>query len=723
MQERGTGMTETETAAKKIAQEMGLDMDNVLKTVALIDEGNTIPFIARYRKEVTGNMTDETLRNLYDKLTLYRNFEKRKNDILRMLAKNEVLTPELEDSIHCAKNITELEDLYRPYRPKKRTRAVIAQEKGLKPLADHILAGRDGISARAEEFLSEEMGVPTVEEALKGARDIAAEVVSDDPRARKLLRSLIYGKGHIVSRSKGEDGPGNYEMYADYREPCRKIQPHRVLALNRGEREGFLQVKIEVPEAEALSILENLFLGEGFSDESAGHLKEAAADGWKRLLFPSLEREVRGDFTERAEEGALNVFKDNLRSLLMAPPVYAKRILAIDPGMRTGSKIACVDETGRLLETAVIFPIPPQNEKEKSAGTLLDLARKHNINAIAIGNGTGCREIEEFVAETISSRGLELRYTIVNEAGASVYSASKLGQGEFPHLDVAERSAVSIARRLQDPLSELVKIDPRSIGVGQYQHDVNQKRLQEVLDGVVESCVNRVGVDLNTASAALLGYVAGINRPVAENMVKYREENGPFRSREEIKGVPRLGPAVFKQCAGFLRIPDAANYFDRSAVHPESYGTARQVMDRLGLSFEDLGNPSAVPEADTKKLAAELGVGEPTLTDIFDEFKRPGRDPREELPEPVFKKGVLKMEDLAEGMRLSGVVRNVVDFGAFVDVGVHQDGLVHISELSDKYVKHPLDVVKVGDVVEVKVLSVDVERKRIELSMKRGREG
>ena len=708
---------ETKTVVNKISQEMNIDFNNVVKTVELIDEGNTIPFIARYRKEATGNLTDETLRALHDKLTLYRNFEKRKEDILRILSEKEILTPELEESINNARNITELEDIYRPYRPKKRTRAIIAEEKGLRPLAEYILAGKADVEAQAREFLNEEKEVFTVEDAVKGAKDIVAEFISDDPKARKLLRSLIYSKGMITSKLKG-DSAGNYEMYADFREPCSKIQMHRVLALNRGEREGFLQVRIEVPQEDALSILHNLYIKEDFSPESLEHLEEAIADSWKRLLFPSLEREVRGDFTEKAQEGALKIFKDNLRSLLMAPPVSGKRILAIDPGLRTGSKLACVDETGKLLETGVIFPIPPKNEKEKSAQILEGMVKKHDINAIAIGNGTACREIEEFIAELIAGNGFELEYTIVNEAGASVYSASKLGQYEFPELDVAERSAVSIARRLQDPLSELVKIDPGSIGVGQYQHDVNQKRLREVLDGVVEACVNQVGVDLNTASAPLLGYVAGINKTVAENIVKYREENGSFRGREELKKVPKLGPAVFKQCAGFLRIPGAPNYFDRSAVHPESYEVAEQLMDRLGLSFEDLGNPSAVPKINAAEIASELDIGEPTLIDILNEFKSPGRDPREGLPSPVFKKGVLKMEDLREGMELSGVVRNVVDFGAFVDIGVHQDGLVHISELAAEFVKHPLDIVKVGDVVNVRVISVDVERSRISLSMK-----
>lgn len=710
-------MPEVEIVFKRIAQEMGIDSHDITKTVELIDEGNTIPFIARYRKEITGNMTDESLRTLYDKLTLYRNFEKRKADILRMLTEKEILSPELAKALHEARNITELEDIYRPYRPKKRTRAVIAREKGLQPLADYIMLGEEEPERRAKEFVDEEKEVFSAADALQGARDIIAEVISDDPGARRLLRELVYRTGFIVSRAKG-DSPGNYEMYANFREKCGKLQPHRVLALNRGEKEGFLQVKMELSDEEALPIIRHLFIKDSFSVQSTAYLHEAITDGWKRLLYPSLEREVRSELTEKGEEQALKVFKDNLKNLLMVPPVSGKRLLAIDPGIRTGSKVACVDETGKLLDTAVIFPIPPHNEKEKSAGMVMELIRKYDINAVAIGNGTGCREIEEFVTGLFAADELELHYTIVNEAGASVYSASKLGQGEFPGLDVAERSAVSIARRLQDPLSELVKIDPRSIGVGQYQHDVNQKRLKEVLDGVVESCVNQVGVDLNTASASLLGYIAGLNKTVAANIVHYREENGSFKSRKELQNVPKLGPAVFKQCAGFLRIPGAENYFDRSAVHPESYATAKQVMEHLAISFDDLGRSSRIPEVDGKELADELGVGELTLIDIIKEFKRPGRDPREGLPEPVFRKGILDIKDLREGMQLSGVVRNVVDFGAFVDIGVHQDGLVHISELSENYVRHPLDVVKVSDVVDVKVISVDREKNRIGLSMK-----
>ncbi len=720
-------MVDEKKIYEKIARELDLGVDRITKTVQLIDEGNTVPFIARYRKEITGGMTDENLRDLHEKLILYRNFEKRKADILRMLAEKEILTPELEKFINSAKSITELEDIYRPYRPKKRTRATIALEKGLKPLADMLLSGSKEIEVKAGDYLKDD--VPTIEEALKGAKDIVAEKISDDHKVRYLLRNLIYSKGSIATQSRkdesekkdssGEkDTSGKYEMYARFQEPLSKIQPHRILALNRGEKEDFLQVKIMVPEDEAVMIIRSRYIKEGFSSFSVKHLEETVKDSWKRLLFPSLEREVRGYLTEKGEEQALKVFKENLKNLLMAPPVQGKRLLGIDPGLRTGCKVACVTETGSLLETAVIFPTPPRKEKEKSARTLRELITRHNINAIAIGNGTGCRETEEFVSEMLSSDSLDIHYTIVNEAGASIYSASRLGQEEFPYLDVAERSAVSIARRLQDPLSELVKIDPGSIGVGQYQHDVNQKKLKETLNGVVESCVNLVGVDLNTASTSLLSYVAGINKTVATNMVKYREEQGLFTSRSQLKSVPRLGTSVFKQCAGFLRITDAKNYLDRSAVHPESYKTAKKMMEELGLSFEDLGNPSLVPDINIKELSAKLEVGIPTLEDILREFKRPGRDPREDLPSPVFKKGVLDIKDLKEGMQLKGVVRNVVDFGAFIDIGVHQDGLAHISELSDSYVKHPLEVIKVGDVVEVKVITINQEKKRISLTLK-----
>jgi len=703
---------------RRIAAELNLDSRPISRVVALLDEGNTVPFIARYRKEISGGMTDEELRLLLEKLTLYRNLEKRREDIHRLLAEQGVLTSELESALQNAVNVTELEDIYRPFRPKKRTRASLAREKGLEPLAHLIMEGRQEPQEAAQQYLDEEKGILSLEEALQGARDIIAEAVSDDPRIRQALRTFISEEGVMATRSR-KDTESTYDMYCDFREPCRKIQPHRVLAINRGEKEEFLQVKIEIPEEKALFLMQKYYIKEDFTPGSKFHLQEAIEDCWKRLLFPSMEREIRNDLTQKAEEQALKIFKENLRGLLMVPPVKGKRLLGIDPGLRTGCKIACVDETGKLLETAVIYPTPPRHEKEKAARTVIGLMEKHALNAIAIGNGTGGRETEEFVAEILAEYKKDVEYTIVNEAGASVYSASKLAREEFPDLDVAERSAVSIARRVQDPMAELVKIDPRSIGVGQYQHDVDQKKLAETLDGVIESCVNQVGVNLNTASAALLGRVAGINKTVAANIVAYREENGVFKSRGELKKVPKLGPSTFKQCAGFLRLPEAQNYFDRTAVHPESYETAEKIMAVMGIRPHQLGRTEEIPSVDIKKLAAELQAGEPTLRDIIDEFRKPGRDPRDDLPKPVFKKGILDMGDLKDGMELQGIVRNVVDFGVFVDIGVHQDGLIHISQLSDRYVKHPLDVVKVGDVVSVRVLSVDAGRKRISLSMKK----
>ena len=719
---------ETEKTEKKIlgriAAELNLEYQNVSRVVALLDEGNTIPFIARYRKEVSGGMTDEELRLLSEKLSQQRNLEKRREDIRRLLAEQDALTPEIEAALESAANITTLEDIYRPFRPRKRTRATIAREKGLEPLAQLIMAGDKDPEQSAPDYINAEKEVLTAEDALSGARDIIAEIISDDPKLRPQLRSFILDEGIISSSvhkdAENADNTNIYEMYFDFREPCKKIQPHRILAMNRGEKENVLQVKIEVPAEKILLLIQNYYIKSSYHKNAQLQLFEAINDSWKRLLFPSLEREIRNTLTMKAEEQALKVFQENLKSLLMIPPVRGKRILAIDPGLRTGCKIACIDETGKLLETAVIFPTPPRLEKEKSAQTVLELLDKHNLNAIAIGNGTGGRETEAFIAEILETNKLNVEYTVVNEAGASVYSASKLGQAEFPALDVAERSAISIARRLQDSMAELVKIDPRSIGVGQYQHDVNQKQLAATLDGVVESCVNRVGVDLNTASPALLAYVAGINKAVAASIVAYREENGSFKSREELKKVPKLGPAAFKQCAGFLRIPDAENFLDRSAVHPESYTTAKKLMEMLGIAASDLGKKDfSLPQHNIKELAAALQVGEPTLRDILAEFVKPGRDPRDDLPQPVFKKGILELEDLKEGMELQGVVRNVVDFGAFVDIGVHADGLIHISELSTSYVKHPLDKVKVGDIVKVKVLSVDLQKKRISLSLKR----
>lgn len=709
-----------EKILRNIAAELKLDLSSLGRVVALLDEGNTIPFIARYRKEVSGGMTDEELRLLTEKLALYRNLEKRREDIHRHLSDQGVLTPELEAAVQKAVTATELDDIYRPYKPKKRTRASVAREKGLEPLALLILEGMRDPLEGAGRFLDEEKGVLSVEDAMEGARDIIAEMVSDDPRVRQELRSFLSKEGIMVTRSK-KDTESSYDMYYNFQEPLKKIQPHRVLAINRGEKEEFLSVKIEIPEDKALFLINKYYIKKDFHSKAVIHLENALQDSWKRFLFPSLEREMRSGLTQKAEEQAQIIFKENLKGLLMVPPIKGKRILGIDPGLRTGCKIACVDETGNLLEVAIIYPTPPRNDKEKAARVVKELMEKHSLNAIVIGNGTGGRETEEFVAEALSLYGKEIEYAVVNEAGASVYSASKLGREEFPDLDVAERSAVSIARRVQDPMAELVKIDPRSIGVGQYQHDVNQKTLAETLSGVVESCVNQVGVDLNTSSPALLERVAGINKTVANNITAYRRENGSFKSRKELKKVPKLGPSAFKQCAGFLRIPEAEHYFDRSAVHPESYDTAEKIMAAVGITPDKLGMPDAIPPVDIKELAAVLQVGELTLADILDEFKKPGRDPREDLPKPVFKKGILNLEDLKEGMELQGIVRNVVDFGAFIDIGVHQDGLAHISELSDRFVKHPLDVVRVGDVVNARVLAVDAKKKRISLTLKTGK--
>ncbi|MBS4022687.1 MAG: RNA-binding transcriptional accessory protein [Dethiobacter sp.] len=708
-------MNREERIISRIAQDIGLSAQRVSKAVVLLDEGNTVPFIARYRKEVTEGMTDEELRLLFDKLSLYRNLEKSREDIIRFLSEQGVLTAELEASVLAAATATELEDIYRPYRPKKRTRATIAKEKGLEPLARALLTGIEDPESEAESYINQENEIFSSEDALSRARDIIAEIAADEALTRRQIRNLIFDKGQIVSRAlKQEESP--YEMYYDFSEPLKKVQAHRILAMNRGEKEEYLNVKINFPDEPALEALERFYLKQDFPPQSGKQVEAAIKDGWKRLLSPSLEREVRNEITLHAQEQALKIFKANLKGLLLTPPVPGKRILGLDPGYRTGCKLACVDETGKLLETAVIYPTPPYNKKEAAAVTVKRMIEQHRLNTVAIGNGTAGRESEEFIADVIANVGREVEYTVVNEAGASVYSASKLGQTEFPELDVAERSAVSISRRVQDPLAELVKIDPRSIGVGQYQHDVNQKRLQEVLDGVVEDCVNQVGVDLTTASCALLERVAGINKTIAANIVAFREQHGTFRAREELKKVPKLGPASFKQCAGFLRIPTAENYLDRSAVHPESYTVAGKLIDIMQISPSALGNRSAIPAIDIKETALNLGVGEPTLHDIVEEFKKPGRDPREDVPKPVFKKGVLHLEDLREGMELTGIVRNVVDFGAFVDIGVHQDGLVHISQLSDKFVKHPLDVVQLGDVVKVKVISVDVKKKRIALT-------
>jgi len=709
----------------RISDEFSIRPNYVENTVKLIDEGNTIPFIARYRKEITGGLNDQVLRELYDRLVYLRNLENRRQEVLKLIDEQGKLTDEIAESLDKAETLQEIEDIYRPFRPKRRTRASIAREKGLEPLAAVIFAQKPaGISLAelASQYIDEEKGVNTAEEAISGAMDIIAEEISDNAEYRRVIRELTFRYGIIkTSAKKEEDSP--YNMYYDFEEPVSKIVPHRVLAINRGEKEGFLSVKLQAPEERIIDWLKSRILSKTGS-EFGEVVEKAIEDSYSRLIAPSIENEIRGTLTENASEQAIKVFAENLRNLLLQPPVKGKVVLGLDPAYRTGCKLAVVSPTGKVLHTAVIYPTPPQNKKEESAKVLRDLIDRFDIDIIAIGNGTASRESELFVAEVIKTLDKKVKYIIVNEAGASVYSASKLAAEEFPHFDVSLRSAVSIARRLQDPLAELVKIDPKAIGVGQYQHDMNQKRLSEALSGVVESCVNSVGVDLNTASPSLLSYVAGINSVIAQNIVEYRESNGPFRSRAELLNVKKLGEKTFLQCAGFLRIPGAENVLDNTAVHPESYEAARKLLELTGHTMEDvvgrkLGNlMEEVERTGIDKLAETIGVGVPTLRDIITELLKPGRDPRDELPPPLLSEDVLEIEDLKPGMVLNGTVRNVVDFGAFVDIGVHQDGLVHISELSDKFVRNPMDVVSVGDIVKVRVLDVDVKRKRISLSMK-----
>ena len=698
----------------KLSDEFSLVKWQVENTVNLIDEGNTIPFIARYRKEVTGSMDDQLLRELYDRLNYLRNLEERKEAILKSLEENGHLTEELSAQLAAATTLTEVEDIYRPYKPKRRTRATVAIEKGLEPLADIIWAQELQMSAidAAQPFIDPEKGVDTAEDALAGACDILAERVSDDPKCRSWVRKLTWDEGFInsvrSSKKTEDDGKkaGVYDMYFEFSEAVKKIVGHRVLALNRGESEDWLKVSIEAPVEKIQDGLEKQLLKGNIYSQAI--LQDMLIDSYKRLTAPAVEREIRSTLTDQAEEGAIKVFGENLRQLLMQSPVKDRVVLAIDPGYRTGCKWAVVDEIGKVLETGVVYcTIGKETSQAKKA--LQQRIEKYKANLIAIGNGTASRETEQVVAELIKESGLPVQYIIVNEAGASVYSASKLGAEEFPDFDVALRSAVSIGRRLQDPLAELVKIDPKSIGVGQYQHDMNQKRLGETLSGVVESCVNTVGVDLNTASPSLLSYVAGVSGSVAKNILDYREENGRFTSRKELLKVKKLGPKAFEQCAGFLRIPGASNPLDNTGVHPESYDVAQQYLT--------IKNEGATLAA----VAEKLSVGLPTLQDIVKELEKPGRDPREELEAPLLRSDVLELEDLQEGMILKGTVRNVIDFGAFVDIGVHQDGLVHISQLSDKFIKHPLEAVSVGDIVDVKVLTVDVKRKRISLTMKIGK--
>ena len=707
----------------KIADELGIKRHQAEAAIKLIDEGNTIPFIARYRKEATGALNDEILRNLYDRLNYLRNLEERKETVLASIEEQGKMTDELRSQILAAETMVLVEDLYRPYKPKRRTRATIAKEKGLEPLAGIITLQmlNTPLAAEAEKFLDAEKGVETVEDAIAGAKDIIAENISDEADYRSHIRELTVKKGRIVSIAKDPEAESVYEMYYDFDEPVAKLAGHRILALNRGENEKFLTVKIEAPVEDILRYLEKQVIRKDNSETSAV-LKEVVEDAYDRLIAPAIEREIRSDLTERAEDGAIKVFGKNLEQLLMQPPIAGQVVLGWDPAFRTGCKIAVVDPTGKVLDTTVIYPTAPQNKVEEAKAVLKKLIAKYHVTLISLGNGTASRESEQVIVELLKELPVKVQYIIVNEAGASVYSASKLATEEFPNFDVGQRSATSMARRLQDPLAELVKIDPKSIGVGQYQHDMNQKKLSEALGGVVEDCVNKVGVDLNTASASLLEYISGISKTIAKNIVAYREENGRFETRAQLLKVAKLGPKAYEQCAGFLRILDGKNPLDATGVHPESYEAVKQLLERLGYTTEDVKNRNldgiSKKIHDYKKLSEELKVGDITLQDIVKELEKPARDPREDMPGPILRSDVLEMKDLKPGMILKGTVRNVIDFGAFVDIGVHQDGLVHISQMSDKFIKHPLEAVRVGDIVEVQVLSVDLAKKRISLTMK-----
>ena len=706
-----------------LTKELNVEKWQIEAAVKLIDEGNTIPFISRYRKEVTGALNDEVLRNLNDRLTYLRNLEEKKTQVLSSIEEQGKLTEELKKQILEAQTLVVVEDLYRPYRPKRRTRATIAKEKGLEPLAGIITLQmlNTPLAAEAEKFLDAEKGVETVEDAIAGAKDIIAESISDEADYRSHIRELTVKKGRIVSIAKDPEAESVYEMYYDFDEPVAKLAGHRILALNRGENEKFLTVKIEAPVEDILRYLENQVIRKD-NPETSPVLKEVVEDAYDRLIAPAIEREIRSDLTERAEDGAIKVFGKNLEQLLMQPPIAGQVVLGWDPAFRTGCKIAVVDPTGKVLDTTVIYPTAPQNKVEEAKAVLKKLIAKYHVTLISLGNGTASRESEQVIVELLKELPVKVQYIIVNEAGASVYSASKLATEEFPNFDVGQRSATSMARRLQDPLAELVKIDPKSIGVGQYQHDMNQKKLSEALGGVVEDCVNKVGVDLNTASASLLEYISGISKTIAKNIVAYREENGRFETRAQLLKVAKLGPKAYEQCAGFLRILDGKNPLDATGVHPESYEAAKQLLERLGYTTEDVKNRNLDGISrkihDYKKLSEELKVGDITLQDIVKELEKPARDPREDMPGPILRSDVLEMKDLKPGMILKGTVRNVIDFGAFVDIGVHQDGLVHISQMSDKFIKHPLEAVRVGDIVEVQVLSVDLAKKRISLTMK-----
>ena len=710
---------------QKLTEELQVKRWQVDAAVKLIDEGNTIPFISRYRKEATGSLNDEQLRKLYERLVYLRNLEEKKEQVLSSIEEQGKLTEVLKNQILAAETMVVVEDLYRPYRPKRRTRAMIAKEKGLEPLAALIMLQqtKEPLEKSAECFVSEEKGVKNAAEAIAGAKDIIAESISDEADYRSWIRNATMRKGKITSVAKDVEAESVYEMYYEFEEPVNKLAGHRILALNRGEKEKFLTVKVEAPEEDILRYLEKQTIRKE-NEFTTPVLKVVVEDSYKRLIAPAIEREIRNELTEKAEDGAIEVFGKNLHQLLMQPPIAGRTVLGWDPAFRTGCKLAVVDATGKVLGTTVIYPTAPTTPaKIKASKDLLKkIIPKYNVSLISLGNGTASRESEQFIVELLKEIPEKVEYVIVNEAGASVYSASKLATEEFPKFDVGQRSAASIARRLQDPLAELVKIDPKSIGVGQYQHDMNQKKLGESLNGVVEDCVNKVGVDLNTASAPLLAYISGISSAIAKNIVLYREENGRFTNRRELLKVAKLGPKAFEQCAGFMRIQGGKNPLDATGVHPESYEAAEKLLNKQGYTLEDIskGNLTGLSLTikDYKKLAEELGIGEITLRDIVKELEKPARDPREEMPKPILRTDVLEMKDLKEGMILKGTVRNVIDFGVFVDIGVHQDGLVHISQITDKFIKHPLEAVSVGDIVDVKVMSVDLKKKRIQLTMR-----
>lgn len=710
---------------KILAEEFKLRQEQVVNTVALIDDGKTIPFIARYRKELTGSLDDQILRELSDRLTYLRNLEIRKSEVSSSIAEQGKLTEEISSALDKAETLVEVEDIYRPFKPKRKTRASIAREKGLEVLADLIGRQDDKLDLHneAQKFINVENGLETEEEVIQGASDIIAENVSDDAELRKSIRKLYEKAAKIESRASDENAETVYQNYYEFCEPVSKIADHRILALDRGEKEGALKVSVSIDEEFCFSIAERKYVIN--NTDSGNIVKAAVQDSCKRLIMPSVEREIRAELTARAAEGAIKVFSSNLRQLLLQPPIKNCVTLGLDPAYRTGCKIAVVDSIGKVLDTTVIYPTPPQKKIEEAKTKLKKLITKYGVTTIAIGNGTASRESEEFVAELIKEIPQNVSYMVVSEAGASVYSASKLAAEEFPEYDVSLRSAVSIARRLQDPLAELVKIDPKAIGVGQYQHDMPKARMNEALSGVVEDCVNSVGVDLNTASYSLLAYISGINSSVAKNIVKYREENGAFTDRKQLLKVPKLGKKAFEQCAGFLRVRDGKNPLDNTAVHPESYEAAKELMNECGFKLSDIGTPEIrminenVKALDKKLICEKLGIGMPTLADIVEELQKPGRDPRDELPPPLMRSGdIMEIKDLKPGMELSGTVRNVIDFGVFVDIGVHEDGLVHISQICDRFIKHPLEAVKVGQVVKVKVIDVDVKRKRISLTMK-----